>query len=358
VVVALQEPLPLRAEPFVGAATAAGMDVDRLLEVARSLHARGIMRRFAGVLRHRAAGYVANVMGVWAVPAEHVEEVGARMAAHPAVSHCYERPTFPDWPYSVFTMVHGKTREEALATLQAIAVETGVAGWSALWSLEEFKKVRLRYFTPDHTRWEAQAMAARAAAGPALPAPGHPVILRLAGRRVVVVGGGPVAERKIGALLESEARVTVVSPEVTGAIADLAAGGAIALERRPYREGDLESAMLAYAATDDPAVNRAVWEEAERRRVWLNVADRPELCHFFAPAVVRRGDLTIAVSTDGASPALARRIREDLERRLGDEPARALAALRAERERLLREEPDPARRRAILEARAAEVELP
>lgn len=187
---------------------------------------------------------------------------------------------------------------------------------------------------------------------------GHPVFLGLAGEPVVVIGGGEVAERKVTSLLESGARVTVVAPAVTPEVAGLAAVGAVRLHRRRYTPGDLAGCRLAYAATDDPAVNRAVRAEATERGVWLNVADQPELCDFLAPAVVRRGDLTLAVSTNGASPALARRIREALERRFGPEYADALARLRAERERLRREEPDAARRRRRLEALAAEVRLP
>jgi precorrin-2 dehydrogenase/sirohydrochlorin ferrochelatase len=175
---------------------------------------------------------------------------------------------------------------------------------------------------------------------------------------VVVIGGGEIAERKIEGLLEAGARVTVVSPDVTRRIEAWAAAGAVALERRRYETGDLSDSALAYAATDDEAANRAVGEEAEAKGIWLNVVDRPERCGFFAPAVVRRGDLSIAISTNGASPALARRLREKLEQQLGPEYARALKTLRAERRRLLREEPDPARRREALEALLDALGLP
>lgn len=187
---------------------------------------------------------------------------------------------------------------------------------------------------------------------------GHPIFLTLRDEPVVVIGGGAVAERKVASLLESGARVTVVAPACTRGLAALAKSGAIRLLSRPYASGDLGGCRLAYAATDDAEVNRAVHAEAAARGVWLNVADRPELCSFTAPAVVRRGDLTVAVSTNGASPALARRIREDLERRFGPEYARALAVLRAERARLLREELDPAQRRRTLEALAEGTGLP
>jgi len=96
-------------------------------------------------------------MGVWAVPEDRVEAVGRLVARFRAVSHCYERPTYPDWPYSLFSMIHGRSREECVAVLDAIAGETGVAGHAALWTRREFKKTRLRYFTPDHLAWERAA---------------------------------------------------------------------------------------------------------------------------------------------------------------------------------------------------------
>lgn len=149
----------------------------------------------------------------------------------------------------------------------------------------------------------------------------HPIFLDLRDRPVVVIGGGEVAERKIAALLESGARVTVISPAVTEGIRGHAEAGRLRVELRPYRAGDLRGARLAYAATGDAALNRAVREEADNAGVWLNVADEPALCDFFAPAVVRRGDLTIAIGTEGASPALAARLREHLEQNLGTQYA-------------------------------------
>jgi len=145
----LQADLPLVREPF---------DADLLLR-ARALLERGVMRRFAAVLYHRRVGYAANVLSVWAAPPWRVEAVGSQIAGFRAVSHCYQRPTYPDWPYSVFSMIHGRSREECHAVLGAISAETGIADYGALWSLREFKKVRLRYFTPDHAEWEHRFMA-------------------------------------------------------------------------------------------------------------------------------------------------------------------------------------------------------
>jgi precorrin-2 dehydrogenase/sirohydrochlorin ferrochelatase len=149
--------------------------------------------------------------------------------------------------------------------------------------------------------------------------PRHPIFLDLQDQPVVVIGGGDVAARKIGALLDARARVTVVSPRIVGSIRDWADAGRLHLEQRRYRAGDLRGARLAYAATGDRETNRAVRGEADRESVWLNVADDPDLCDFFAPAVVRRGSLTIAISTNGASPALAARLRKKLEADLGSE---------------------------------------
>jgi uroporphyrin-III C-methyltransferase/precorrin-2 dehydrogenase/sirohydrochlorin ferrochelatase len=168
-----------------------------------------------------------------------------------------------------------------------------------------------------------------------------PIVIDLAGRPVVVVGGGAVAERKIEILIEAGARVTVVSPEVTDRVARWARGGRIALERRRYRAGDLAGARLAYAATSDPAVNRAVREEAVREDAWLNVIDEPDLCDFISPAVLRRGDLTIAVSTSGRVPALSKQIREELELRYGPEYAETVQRLGDQRDAKRRAQGEP-----------------
>jgi precorrin-2 dehydrogenase/sirohydrochlorin ferrochelatase len=140
-----------------------------------------------------------------------------------------------------------------------------------------------------------------------------PISLRLDGRHCVVIGGGEVAQRKATSLLVAGARVTVVAPEITAGLRELAATHEIVHYPRAYRRGDLKDVFLAIAATDDPTMQRAVASEASAEGVLLNVADVPDLCTFIMPSVLRRGALSIAVSTDGASPALARRIRERLE---------------------------------------------
>jgi siroheme synthase-like protein len=147
----------------------------------------------------------------------------------------------------------------------------------------------------------------------------YPISLELGGRRCVVVGGGVVAERRIEGLLAVGAVVTVIGPAVTPAVAGMAAVGRIRYERRPYQPGDLEGAVIALVAVDDPAVTAAVAAEAHARGVWLNAADDAAHCDFMLPAVVRRGVLTVAVASGGASPALTRALREHLDGALGSE---------------------------------------
>ena len=149
----------------------------------------------------------------------------------------------------------------------------------------------------------------------------YPIMLKLRGKRCVVVGGGEVAERKVQAMLECGASVCVVSPELSEGLRALADEGQIEVTARRYRRGDLKGAVLAVAAVDDPEVNKRVFREGERRGVPVNVVDDPENSSFIVPSILRRGDLLIAVSTSGRSPALARKIRQDLEESYGAEYA-------------------------------------
>ncbi len=168
----------------------------------------------------------------------------------------------------------------------------------------------------------------------------YPVSLQLEGRPCVVVGGGPVAERKVMNLLAAGARVTVITPEATSAIVALAETHEVIHHRREYRPGDLCGTFLAIAATDDPELQVAVAADADAERVLLNVVDRPALCSFIVPAVLRRGLVTVAVSTGGASPILARRLRDDVSKHVGAEYGRFARIMGALRERLA---PGPAR---------------
>lgn len=145
-----------------------------------------------------------------------------------------------------------------------------------------------------------------------------PLFVELAGRRCVVLGGGAVAERKVEALLAAGAAVTIVSPEITPALAARAATGAVTHVPRAYAPGDLAGAALAFVATDDDGVAAAASREGRARGVWVNAADDPRHCDVFLAATVRRGPVTVAVGTGGASPALARAVRERIERALPD----------------------------------------
>lgn len=171
----------------------------------------------------------------------------------------------------------------------------------------------------------------------------YPVFLDLQDRPVVVIGGGEVALRKVEGLLEAGARVTLISPELHPGLARLAAQGRVRHIGRGYRPGDLEGYLLAFVATDDRAVNTRVAAEARQRRIWINAVDDPPNCDFIVPGIVRRGRLVVAVSTSGGSPAVARKLREELEGYLTEEYAQLLelaAEVRQElRERGIQVEP-------------------
>ena len=155
----LQEDLPLTPRPFAQLAGSIGRSEDDLFSWASAAMQRGQLRRIAAVLHHRKAGFRANGMAVWKVPEDRIEAVGNRMAHFTSVSHCYQRPTYPDWPYSVFSMIHARTPEECEAVAGAIAAETGIAERAMLYSSTEYRKVRLRYFTPEFDQWEAANLA-------------------------------------------------------------------------------------------------------------------------------------------------------------------------------------------------------
>jgi DNA-binding Lrp family transcriptional regulator len=153
---ATQGRMPVVSEPYVPAAEKLGVPVGEVLRRLESLRERGGLRRVAAILYHRRAGFSANGMGVWEVPEAEILETGKRMAAFRGISHCYQRPTYADWPYSVFTMAHGRSKEECDAVLDAIAETTGITNRATLYSSTEFKKVRMLYFTDDFRRWEAE----------------------------------------------------------------------------------------------------------------------------------------------------------------------------------------------------------
>jgi precorrin-2 dehydrogenase/sirohydrochlorin ferrochelatase len=184
----------------------------------------------------------------------------------------------------------------------------------------------------------------------------YPMMVHLAGRRCLVVGGGRVAERKVRLLLDCGATVRVVSPVVSATLDALAESGEIRLSRRRVRPADIAGAFLVFATTDDPAVNARVAALARKAGGLVNVADDPAACTFQVPASFRRGDLTVAVSTGGGSPALAKRLRQRLEATVGPEYEAFLAALRELRERARQRIADPLARQAIYR-RAVESDL-
>ncbi len=163
----------------------------------------------------------------------------------------------------------------------------------------------------------------------------YPIFLELNERRCVVIGGGAVAERKIAALVQTGARVTVIAPELTANLADWSQRESIHVITRAYRPGDLAGCEIAFVATDDPQVNAAAYKEGKSRGVWVNTADDPTHCDFILPSMLRRGTLTVAISTGAASPALARTVREELENYFSDD-YEIVARLAAEVRRELR----------------------
>ncbi|NOX62185.1 MAG: bifunctional precorrin-2 dehydrogenase/sirohydrochlorin ferrochelatase [Chloroflexi bacterium] len=182
----------------------------------------------------------------------------------------------------------------------------------------------------------------------------YPIILnRLEEQLVVVVGGGAIAEEKVLSLLDAGAeRITVISPRLTHALARLAAEARIRWEKRPYRRGDVGNAFMCIAAADDPAINRAVAEEAREARVLVNVVDDPAYCDFYATSVVRRGGFTISIGTDGQMPALAARLRAQLDRGFGPEYAALIDLMRELRPTMRRRFPDAQERRRAWRALA------
>ncbi len=158
VIRALQGPMDAVERPYDAAAAEVGMTTEELLEHLGGMVDRKLLRRVAAILFHRRAGFSANGMGVWKVPEGEIMETGSRMASFRGISHCYQRPTYEDWPYSVFTMAHGRSKEECDAVLDSIADDCGMGpdDRATLYSSTEYKKIRLHYFTDEYSRWEEE----------------------------------------------------------------------------------------------------------------------------------------------------------------------------------------------------------
>ncbi len=175
-----------------------------------------------------------------------------------------------------------------------------------------------------------------------------PLFLKLEGRRCLAVGAGTIGEGKIASLLEAGARVTVVAPEATEAVRSWATAGRVEWKARKFQPEDLDGMFLVIAATSSPAVQEGVFAEAGKRNVLCNVVDVPDLCDFYYPAIVRRGGLQIAISTAGQSPALAQRLRQELEVQFGEEYGEWVESLGRERDEIMARNLDPEERKNML----------
>ena len=185
---------------------------------------------------------------------------------------------------------------------------------------------------------------------PSRKSPYYPLFLDMEGRRAYVAGGGAVAARKVETLLRCGARVTVVSPAVTPELESLSADGLIELRLRKYEESDLEGAVIAFASTNDTTVNESIARDCRERGIPVNVADVTPLCDFILPAIVEQGSITVAISTGGHSPALARLLKADLQQFLGSEYAEVNDLLGELRDPAKTALPTDARRRQFFEA--------
>jgi precorrin-2 dehydrogenase/sirohydrochlorin ferrochelatase len=177
----------------------------------------------------------------------------------------------------------------------------------------------------------------------------YPINLDLQNRNCLVVGGGPVSTRKVKTLLECGAKVTVVSPVVTNPLRLLSRDNSIILKEKPYQPADLDGMLLVIGATDNEALNQQISTDARDREVLCNIADRPEICDFILPSIVHRGDLVIAISTSGKSPAFAKKLRKDLEKEFGNEYAEFLRLMGAIRNKLLSANHDPEAHKHLFE---------
>lgn len=177
----------------------------------------------------------------------------------------------------------------------------------------------------------------------------YPVNLDIRNRKCLVVGGGAVGTRKVMTLLDCGAKVTVVSTDVAEKLQELSDSDIIKLEKRPFQISDLDEMFLVIGATDNQEINKEIHSEAERLGILCNIADRPEDCNFILPAIVNRGDLIIAISTSGQSPAFAKKMRKDLEKKFGTEYAEFLKLMGEIRNKLLSEDHEPEAHKHIFE---------
>ncbi|NPA50508.1 MAG: Lrp/AsnC family transcriptional regulator [Epsilonproteobacteria bacterium] len=155
----LQKDIPIIKEPFKDSIERLNLSYEEYFAIAKRLQEGGIMRRFSAILNHRKAGFVANAMSVWSVPKEKEEEIGELFASYRAVSHCYLRPTYPSWPYNIFAMVHGQSKEECESIIEEMSKESQIKEYDKLYSTREFKKKRIQYFSPKFQEWEEEVLS-------------------------------------------------------------------------------------------------------------------------------------------------------------------------------------------------------
>ncbi len=177
----------------------------------------------------------------------------------------------------------------------------------------------------------------------------YPISLDVQARKCLVVGGGAVGTRKVKTLVKCGARVIVISPYLTKDLEDLSAQGTIDVEKRVYSSADLDGLFLVIGATGNDSINRKISADAERLNILCNIADVPDACNFILPSIVERGDLTIAISTSGKSPAFAKKLRQDIEKQFGEEYALFLELMGSIRKKLLMEKHEPEAHKHLFE---------
>jgi precorrin-2 dehydrogenase/sirohydrochlorin ferrochelatase len=177
----------------------------------------------------------------------------------------------------------------------------------------------------------------------------YPIHLDIQNRNCLVVGGGGVGTRKVVTLLNCGANVTVVGPDLSEQLRELAGSPSLTVKQRPYQPGDLEGMFLVIGATDDETLNRQISRDAEQRNTLCNIADRPEICNFILPSIVQRDDLVVTISTSGRSPALAKKLRKSLEARFGEEYGVLLKLMGSIRKKLLSQSHEPEAHKPIFE---------
>ncbi len=160
----LQRDLPLQPRPFDALARGAAVSTDELLASARTLQKRGQMRHFGAAIQPRKTGFLATAMGVWVVPSDRIDDLGAQLSQHRAVSHCYLRPVYEDWPYNLYTTVHGRSVDECESIINDLAIDTGLSEKQALYPTKEYKKARISFFSRDAEEWESTRVSRQAAA--------------------------------------------------------------------------------------------------------------------------------------------------------------------------------------------------